>query len=106
MRKGQIVLVPFPFTDLYGQKVRPALVLYSGAQDCMLAFISSIREKSGMFTVHIGVNAKNGLKLDSYVRLNKLATLHKNVVLGVLGSLDAATMLAVNAKLKRLFVLS
>ena len=39
--KGKIVLVPFPFTDLTAAKLRPALVIYGGEKDIIVAFISS-----------------------------------------------------------------
>jgi len=39
--KGKIVLIPFPFTNLTSAKLRPALVLFEGEQDVVVAFISS-----------------------------------------------------------------
>jgi hypothetical protein len=27
MKKGSVILIPFPFTDLKGSKIRPAVVL-------------------------------------------------------------------------------
>jgi hypothetical protein len=44
MRRGAVVLTPFPFTDLSGQKVRPALVVSRsdrGGRDVLLAFITT-----------------------------------------------------------------
>lgn len=39
--KGKIILLPFPFTDLTSAKLRPALVIYEGEKDVIVAFISS-----------------------------------------------------------------
>lgn len=39
--KGKIVLIPFPFTNLTAAKLRPALVLFEGERDVVVAFISS-----------------------------------------------------------------
>lgn len=41
MKKGDIVLLPFPFTDLTGNKVRPAVVLFASECDVTVCFITS-----------------------------------------------------------------
>lgn len=104
MSKGKIVLVPFPFTDLSGQKVRPALVLYDSrrGEDCIVAFISSLKLKSGVFDVRVKLSLKNGLKVDSVIKLDKIATLQKKIVLGELGILESQYLSVVNKKLKQL----
>mgnify|MGYP003344528084 CR=1 FL=1 len=41
MTKGDIVLIPFPFTDLTGSKLRPALILATTEHDVTVAFITT-----------------------------------------------------------------
>ncbi len=39
--KGSIVPIHFPFTDMSGLKLRPALVIHENTHDVVVAFISS-----------------------------------------------------------------
>ncbi|MEY4747372.1 MAG: hypothetical protein RLZZ416_421 [Candidatus Parcubacteria bacterium] len=106
MGKGRLVLVPFPFTDLSGQKVRPALVLYvSRGEDCIVAFVSSISTKRGPFDVPIRATKANGLKVDSVIKVDKVATLQKLIVLGELGMAEKAVCARVDLILRKVFKL-
>jgi mRNA interferase MazF len=109
-KKGSIILVPFPFTDLSGKKLRPALVLSWASpkgDDIIVAFISSRKEKVGTFDVLMKEGEKSfsatGLKIFSLVKVNKIATLDKKTCLGELGNIDASTQKEVEKKLKALF---
>ncbi|WP_067047785.1 type II toxin-antitoxin system PemK/MazF family toxin [Methanofollis ethanolicus] len=108
--KGKIVLIPFPFTDLTAAKLRPALVLHEGDRDVVLAFISSkIPARAGraeiiVTTSHAGFS-KSGLKVNSVIRLDKIATVLKDLMVGELGELDDDLRDEVNAKLAALFTI-
>lgn len=107
MRKGALVLIPFPFTDLSRQKVRPALVLVPGrGDDCIVAFVLSVSQtKRQLFSVAVEPSAANGLKVRSAIKIDKIATLEKKTVLGELGTLERKTLRLVDTKLKTLFEL-
>lgn len=106
MRKGSVVLVPFPFTDLSGQKVRPAVVLHAAGkgEDFVAAFVSSVPAKRvSAFEVAIGPSAENGLKVPSRIRVDKIATLEKRIAVGTIGTVESGTMGQIDGKLRKLF---
>lgn len=105
MSKGDILLIPFPFTDLSGQKNRPALVLVTAAADITVAFITSQIKWQEEHDLKIEPSAENGLKKTSLVRLNKLATIDSELVIGKLGNLTTAEMQQLNKNLIRLLQL-
>ena len=86
MTKGEIILVNFPFTDLTGNKLRPALVLAEKRDDILTAFISSNIESSDEDDLLLKADKSNKLKQDSKLRLFRLATLKKDIVIGKIGS--------------------
>ena len=87
--KGDIVLVPFPFTDLTGSKLRPAVVLVDSSNDVVVAFITSQNKWEDEYSIKINGSESNGLKVDSFLRLNKIATLNKDLMVGKLGILGS-----------------
>ncbi|NQS74736.1 MAG: type II toxin-antitoxin system PemK/MazF family toxin [Methanoculleus sp.] len=106
--KGKVVLIPFPFTDLTSSKLRPALVLYEGRHDLILAFISSqTRPQTTEAEIHVRKDMPgfetSGLKVDSVIRLDKVATVLKDLVIAELGELDTHCRESVNQKLCALF---
>lgn len=105
MRKGDIVLIPFPFSDLSGQKVRPALVLavQPKGEDCTVCFISSVIKNKDPFDISISPSKANGIKVPSVIRIGKIATLEKKISVGSIGILEEAHMKEVNSKLTLFF---
>ncbi|MCX6351839.1 MAG: type II toxin-antitoxin system PemK/MazF family toxin [Bacteroidetes bacterium] len=105
MSKGDIVFIPFPFTDLSGNKIRPALVLAETELDVTVAFISTQFQWKEKTDIVLQPNPKNGLKKESLIRLAKLATIDKDLVIGLLGEIDISTINTVNNNLKIVFQL-
>jgi len=108
--KGKIVLVPFPFTDLTAAKLRPALVIYEGKEDVVVAFISSkvppeLAETDVLITKEQASFRNTGLKVNSVIKLDKVATLLKDLILGELGELDKELRKEVNQRLRKILEL-
>ena len=84
---GSIVLTRFPFTDLSGDKRRPALVVSRDndrRSDIVVCFITSI-PRTGPDMAPLAAMAGTGLKVLSAVRFDKLATLDRSIIVGKLG---------------------
>lgn len=108
--KGKIVLVPFPFTDLTAAKLRPALVLFEGDRDVVVAFISSkISDMPMLGSVVIGDEHPEfeltGLKVDSAIRLDKVATVLKELVVGEIGEVGDDLKREINEKMLEIYAL-
>jgi len=105
MNKGDIVLIPFPFTDLSGIKNRPALILVDGESDIIVSFITTQLKWQEDFDVKIEPSSSNGPKRISLLRLSKLATIDKEMVIGKLGNVAQDQMINVDISLIKIFKL-
>ncbi len=101
MKKGDIVLIPFPFTNLVGFKKRPAVIIYNDGIDIIVVFITTKLKWSEKTDVLLEPGNENRLKKTSLIRTNKLATLDIELVIGKLGELSSSSLNELNIKLKK-----
>lgn len=106
MAKGDIVLITFPFTDLTGSKLRPAVILTDTTIDLTVCFITTQLEWQEITDVQIVPTLFNGLKKQSLIRVSKIATLDKTLAKGLLGRLTSSELSDLNDKLKTLLQLT
>ena len=110
-KRGDVVLVPFPFTDLSRAKQRPALVVSPDAfnstrDDVLVAAITSqapLKLAADELLIPAAELAACGLPKPSILRLTKLAALQRQLVIKRIGTLPAATLTLVMAQLRQLF---
>jgi mRNA interferase MazF len=110
--KGDIILIPFPFTDLSQTKLRPAVVLWADSQgkDVTLCFISS--QKVDSLSAHEFVITASdpefsitGLKVTSKVRVTRVVTLERRILQRRLGKLSEQLVKRLDQTLRRAFQL-
>jgi mRNA interferase MazF len=110
LKRSNVVLVRYPFTDLSGSKVRPALALtpddlLAQMDDALFLFISSTIPLNLLPTDLVFKKghpdfAQTGLHFDSTFRTHKLALLEKSLVLRHLGRVTDSLMQEIEAKLR------
>jgi len=102
---GEVVLVPFPFSDLSQAKVRPAVCLAdAGRGDWILSQITSnaYGDPQAIFLTAASF-ASGGLLVNSYARPGKLFTANVNLMIRSVGTLQAAPINDVIAAVVALF---
>jgi mRNA interferase MazF len=109
LRRGDVVLVPFPFTDLTTKKLRPAVIISVDPQktDVVIAFISSvvspaeISETDYLLSEGSPHFAQTGLKKGSIFRMRKLLTIERNKIVRRLGKVTPDTQKELDIRLQR-----
>ena len=111
--RNKIVLVPFPFDDLTGSKLRPALCLTNSIgtyNHVVVSFITSQVAKANepsdlqIMATDAEFN-RTGLKVDSSIRFHRLATIPISLIQRQLGILPVSYQTVLEQKLKTLFEL-
>ena len=106
MQTGDVILIPFPFSDWNHAKLRPAVVICEtsdGFRDLVLAAMTSVLHYP-LFPNELLLNASqtNGLRVDSILRCDRIMTLKNETAHIRIGGLDEADLSAFKSVFKNL----
>jgi len=99
--RGDVVVVPFPFSDLTQSKRRPALVISSlEGDDVILCQITS-KTVRDVYSLTLDDNdfETGGLKQSSNIRPNRIFTADSHIILYRIGNLKSEKFLKVTDKM-------
>jgi mRNA interferase MazF len=99
--KGDVVVAPFPFSDLSATKKRPALVVATLTGDDVILCQITSQAVADTYAVPLADRefTSGGLRQTSNIRPNRLFTAESSIVLYRAGTISAAKMQEVLAKL-------
>ena len=95
IEQRDVVLVPFPFTDLSATKKRPALVIsYTDFnkknQDILVCQIThNLKQKHHSISTNNKNLESGNLAVESLIKANKIFTLDKSLIIKKIGKLDS-----------------
>jgi mRNA interferase MazF len=102
---GEVVVLPFPQTDLQAGKRRPALVVATfPGDDLILCQITSQTRNDGFSIPLLIADFERGRMVrDSFIRPNPLFTVEQSVILYPAGKVKISKLNEVRAKIRELY---
>jgi len=102
---GEVVVLPFPQTNLQSGKRRPALVVADlNGDDLILCQITSqFRSDGNSISLAIADFERGRLTMDSFIRPNRLFTVEQSVILHAVGKVKDLKLREVRTKIRDLF---
>ena len=100
-----VVLVLFPFSNLKGQKLRPALILATAEFDNLIPCQITSKPYASKTALPLiqKAFAQGGLPIDSFIRPDKIFTAEPSIIQKTVGKLKPAKRRTVLAQVKNLF---
>lgn len=91
-RLGEVLILPFSYTDLESRKRRPAVVLVDAGDEVVLVAKITTKEYHSAYDLKLDRWSAAGLLAPSFVRLHKLLAVEKSHVIQRVGMLDQADL--------------
>ncbi|MFT4250245.1 MAG: type II toxin-antitoxin system PemK/MazF family toxin [Candidatus Woesearchaeota archaeon] len=106
MKKYDIVLVTFPFSDLSNTKLRPAVIIASpGGQNQVLCQITTKQRSINTYEVPLLKKHTSGdIRFDSNIYVDMIFTLHQDLITKKIGAItNTKTRQLLQEKIQALF---
>jgi mRNA interferase MazF len=106
MKTGDIILIPFPFSDFTGRKVRPCVVITETKdkyRDLVVSAISSVvPAKLNDNEILVQPDSHNSLRVNSVIKVDRIVTVKRKDVIANLGELNINHKQTFKTKFKNL----
>lgn len=102
---GEVVVLPFPQTNLQSGKRRPALVVADLTGDDLILCQITSQSRSDGYSVPLAVAdfERGRLAVNSFIRPNRLFTVEQSVILYAAGKVKDSKLKEARAKIRELF---
>jgi mRNA interferase MazF len=102
-KQGDIVLIPFPYSDLSQSKKRPVVIISNDKINKYLFIVAKVTSviRNDRFSYNIFKNqSKKLLNFNSEARTNELFTVHKSIIIKKITSLKSNAIKELTEKIK------
>lgn len=107
--KGDIVIIPVPFTDNVSHKLRPTVVISNNSihetGDVMIVQITSKYKPDNLNVLLTNEDVSERLPVKSYIRVHKIFVLEQSLIKGKVSSLNKNKYLELVEKIENIIEL-
>ena len=108
-QQKELVLLPYPFSDQGGTKVRPAIIISNDTfnkrcEDCIMVPLTTVI-KNEPFSLLINQDSLESGKLlkQSRIRIDKIFTIKKNLVMMKIGKINNDLLIRIKSEIGKVF---
>ena len=108
-KQKELVLLPYPFSDQVGSKVRPAIIVSNDnfnkrCEDCVMVPLTTLI-KDEPFSLIVNQDSLESGKLlkQSRVRIDKLFTIKKSLIIMQIGKINDKTLEKIKIEISKVF---
>jgi len=103
--KGEVVITPFPFSDLTSAIKRPALVVATLKGDDVILCQITTKQRPDPYKINLTIKdfVNKGLRVNSFIMPSRLFTLRNSIILYKIGSISKTKIKEVENQIISIF---